>query len=103
MKLHQSCNKIIVTELNPMSEAPEGEYFLVKLKTMDCLIEAKLDKANQRIEMWFGTERSVSVCEGWFPMPVYDPSEKSPEDLYEKVRKLNAQQYSELFSRSLRG
>jgi len=40
---------------------------------------------------------------GWLPMPVYEPSAKSPAGRYEKLRKLNPAQFSELHERNLRG
>lgn len=36
-------------------------------------------------------------------MPVYETEKTSPEDRYEKLRKLNPRQFCELFIRSLRG
>ena len=105
MKLHQSGDKIIVTELMPMSEAPRDGVSIF------CILNGSV---NFR-EMYFhkGCWRMPEVncgfhdCnfEGWIPMPIHQPESKSQDKaaLYEKIRKLNPREFAELHERNLRG
>lgn len=103
MKLHQSGNKIIVTELNPMSDVKreEGTSVLLKTKNSNYLHSAIVFDGDfvDVDQCWFDENQ----LEGWLPMPVYDLSAKSPEERYEKLRKLNPRQFDELYARNLRG
>ena len=92
MKLHQSGNKIIVTELNPMSEAHIGKPILIKLKFYNDFFGSTLSG-----------EENIEHCEGWLPMPIYYTSAESPESRYEKLRKFNVRQFAELYERNLKG
>jgi len=103
MKLHQSVNKIIVTELNPMSDAPDDFTFLAfTIMGGTCweLYKTQTGHFASLDDQHVFEERHL---QGWLPMPVYDPSAKSPKDRYEKLRKLNVRQFAELFERNLRG
>ncbi len=104
MKIHQSVNKIIVTELNPMSDVPQVSQ--ITNEDVNVLVFVNSYESPQRIA--FGLFRkewpdwAINGI-GWIPMPVYDPSAKSPADRYEKLRKLNPRQFDELYARNLRG
>ena len=79
MKLNQSGNKIVVTELNPMSDAPKnGDVILTALNTKsnpDCFFV----RASWNGDAWslFGM-CDYQDCDfiGWLPMPVYEPEAK---------------------------
>lgn len=64
MKLHQDGNRIVVTELNQMSEAPMGKSILIKSKFDHQFFPSVLD----------GGE-NTDTCDGWLPFPVYEPQE----------------------------
>lgn len=87
-----------------MSDAPDDGTFLAFLYGSNVIWElyktdfgafASIDDKN-RI---FQEEHLL----GWLPMPVYDPSAKPPTDRYEKLRKLNVRQFTELHKRNLSG
>ena len=65
MKLHQDGNRIVVAELNPISDAPLGVSILIKDKASKNMYEAVL---------FFDENRDL--YEGWLPIPVYEPEEK---------------------------
>ena len=65
MKLNQSGNKIVVTELNPMSGAPTDKTILLKIKGYKDLTDGRLQEGC-----------CLDVFEGWLPMPVYEPEAK---------------------------
>jgi len=76
MKLHQSGNKIVVTELNPMSDAPrDGTYILVQQNDD---LSASMAAAFFDEFAWNCTDGDFSDDDlfGWLPMPVYEPGEK---------------------------
>ena len=112
MELHQSGNKIIVTELNPMCDAPRDSSSLLIVKKDD-----EIGSYPELMESFFdgqfwncvGDEYLDDELIGWLPMPVYDPAHKQQDDFklgherYEKLRELNAQQFSELYQRNLAG
>ena len=98
MKLHQDGEKIIVTELRPMSDLPnrvEVFMFLVRvdgfeyfdITSLDCLYHESADVI------------------GWVPKPIYQPESKTQDKtaLYEKIRKLNPREFAELHERNMRG
>jgi len=76
MKLHQSGNKIIVTELNPMCDAPNGESFLAYLIKGNIaweLYKTRDGKFSSLDDVHMFEEKHI---QGWLPLPVYEPSEK---------------------------
>lgn len=83
MKLHQSGNEIIATELRPMSEfpkVPEGKlsvYVLVFLSYTDLPIFASISYQSK----WDYHEERHGL--GWLPMPQYRPELKqTKEDIH---------------------
>jgi len=104
MKIHQSVNKIIVTELNPMSDVPtDGSLILAVSASNKRIGTLHFNKSSNMFITSDGRSIHEDKIIGWIPMPVYDPSAKSPEDRYEKLRKLNPRQFDELYARNLRG
>ena len=105
MKIHQSDDKIIVTELRPMSDVPTEEdcEILVKVKGTETL------QATYIFEGKFIDHLCDQIyperIEGWLPMPIFQPENKSQDKaaLYEKLRKLNPREFAELHERNLRG
>lgn len=100
MKIHQSGNQILVTGLNPMSDARKGDPIIV------CYMGRMIPVEWLREDIYVdsrGWSIDASKLDGWIPMPVFDPSAKSPESRYEKMRKLNPAQFAELHERNLRG
>lgn len=76
MKLHQENDKIIVTELRPMSEAPDHESILIKLLNNKTRLYPGFLK-NIYIHIYeFDKPRNISEADGFIPMPIYQ-SEKS--------------------------
>jgi len=77
MKLHQSGDKIIVTELRPMSDVPEGKFVLCLIersKRFESLIKVP-GHAMMNDEDDFLSYEFLDIL-GWMPMPIYQP-EKS--------------------------
>ena len=73
MKLHQSGDKIIVTELRPMSEAPRnGECFIAFSEDMEMFTEAYFD-LDTGLLFAFGVTWNEYDLLGWLPMPIYQP------------------------------
>jgi len=71
MKLHQQGNEIIVTELNPMSDAPRnGECFIAFSKDMEMFTEAYFDLDTDLL-FACGTIWNEEDLIGWIPMPIY--------------------------------
>ena len=105
MKLHQSDDKIIVTELRPMSEAPTEEdcEILVKVRGTETLQAAYIfeGKFIDHLCDQIYPER----IEGWLPMPIYKTEIKAQDKaaLYEKLRKLNPREFADLYERNIRG
>lgn len=100
MKLHQSDDKIIVTKLRQMSEAPDDYVwychdgnFIEAISVNDSVITVDGAKYNKKI------------LSGWIPRPVFDPKNTQPNkaELYEKLRKLNPREFAELHERNLLG
>lgn len=75
MKIHQSGNKIIATELNPMSSLPDDEFVLIKPKSQNALVHGRVVTASSKHNF-----------SGWLPMPIYDPSHKPVDDFSRGVR-----------------
>lgn len=78
MKLHQSGDKIIVTELRPMSEAPRDGTKIIALTYNECFASEFLI-VNYSHDDHFCTENELLpefTLIGWMPMPIYQP-EKS--------------------------
>ena len=68
MKLHQSGDKIIVTELRPMSLCPRFSEVLLE----------RIGHANLEVGMLI-SESDRQIYAGWIPMPQYRP-EATPID-----------------------
>ena len=96
MKLRQENDKIIVTELRPISDLPnrvEVFMFLVRgdgfeyfdITSLDCLYHESADVI------------------GWVPKPIYQPESKTQDKtaLYEKIRKLNPREFAELHKKNI--
>ena len=94
MKLHQSGDKIIVTELSPMSLCPKWSQVLLE----------RIGYANLEAGMLM-YESDRKIYAGWIPMPIHQPESRSPDKaaLYEKLRNLNPREFAELHERNLRG
>lgn len=79
MKIHQYGDRIVVTELKPMSDAPrDGSVFLVLTKLSAEFYQVKFDKAGflahyPATHLEFSGQRNII---GWIPMPVYEPASK---------------------------
>lgn len=109
MKLCQSENEIIATELNPMCDAPKsGDFIAFTRDGLPCSVYLTVLKQcviNSALSRVYDLDYFI----GWLPMPIYDPSHKELHDFklgyerYEKLRKLNARQFSELYERNIRG
>ena len=94
MKLHQSDDKIIVTDLRPMILCPKWSQVLLE----------RIGHANLEVGM-LTSESDRKIYAGWLPMPEHQPESKSQDKaaLYEKIRKLNPREFAELHERNLRG
>lgn len=75
MKLHQENDKIIVTELRPMSSLPDDEFVLIKPKSQNALVHGRVVTASSKHNF-----------SGWLPIPIYDPSHKPVDDFSRGVR-----------------
>lgn len=88
MKLHQSGYKIIVTELNPMGDESYDKDGKIILLVDDELVVASLFQTNSK--SYFINSNCYAIplekIKGWLPMPVYDPSQKQPDDFNRGVR-----------------
>ena len=77
MKLHQSGNEIIVTELRPMSDVPPDQFVLClvkRSKRFESLIKAHgYEMMNDEDD--FLSYDFVDIL-GWLPMPQYRPELK---------------------------
>ena len=109
MKLHQSGDKIIVTELRPMSDVPlknRVEILAVDINygKFNLLEYYAADKGWHNVTMCCAV-RTLDSFLGWIPLPSYQPESKTQDKaaLYEKIRKLNPREFAELHERNLRG
>lgn len=86
MKIHQSGNEIIVTQLNPMCDAPEsGDFIAFTRDFRPCSVYLKvLNKCviNSALSRVYDLDYFI----GWLPMPIYDPAHKQPDDFSRGVR-----------------
>lgn len=104
MKIHQSGDKIIVTELRTVSYVPQGGMVLISKNGM---LRPGVNAGGGFVrfmdENYCGA--NIEDCDGWIPMPEYQPNSASNDKaaLYEKIRKLNPRQFGELYERHLRG
>ena len=109
MKLHQQGNEIIVTELRAMSDLMSSNdysrFVLAYKKTKHDFIAVRQSSNDEVYCFGNGKFYNISNFEGWLPMPQYRPDEKHIDktELYEKLRKLNPRQFSELFETHLKG
>lgn len=76
MKLHQSGNKIIVTELNPMSDAPHTGAFMAFFIWDDVCPVTLIRKDGKFYCYDDGRLYESDRLFGWLPMPVYEPENK---------------------------
>ena len=92
--IYQDGDKIIVTELRPMSHCPKWSQVLLE----------RIGHANLEVGM-LTSESDRKIYAGWIPMPIHQPESMSPDKaaLYEKIRKLNPREFAELHERNLRG
>lgn len=106
MKLHQSGDKIIVTELRPMSEAPrDGTDILLMSKNNKLFNGCNYGICGDKFTIAGVGSFSPSVFIGWLPMPQYRPDAKHIDktELYEKLRKLTPRQFAGLAEMNLHG
>lgn len=90
MKLCQSENKIIVTELNPMCDAPENEPLILFIKnSKEPVIASKRFGEDEYQEIRSGRYYCAVLFSGWLPIPIYDPSHKSVDDFSRGVRTMS--------------
>ena len=68
MKLHQSGNEIIVTELRPMSHCPKWSTVLLE----------RIGHANLEAGMLM-YESDRKIYAGWIPMPIHKPEKSKPK------------------------
>lgn len=61
----QELDTLTVTKLRPMSEAPIGEPILMKTKLMDGFYATVISD-----------DDDLYGCDGWIPMPTYNPGKK---------------------------
>lgn len=102
--IYQDCDKIIVTELRPMSDHPKipsGQLQVFVLVFLDFTSLPILISFDER-EQWH--DQAYHGI-GWIPAPIYQPESKTQDkaSLYEKIRKLNPREFAELHERNLRG
>ena len=100
--IYQDGDKIIVTELRPIKDAPELEWVIYFNKN-SCPFEG----LNIGLEIVTPSDECIQLDSlvGWLPMPIYQPESNSQDKaaLYEKLRKLNPREFAELHERNLRG
>ena len=107
MKLHQSGDKIIVTELRPMSELMAiNDFSLFCLgykESKQDFVRIRQSSDNEVFCAETGKFHHISKFTGWIPMPIHQPESRSPDKaaLYEKLRKLNPREFAELYERNL--
>ena len=92
--IYQDGDKIIVTELRPMSLCTRFSEVLLE----------RIGHANLEVGMLI-SESDRNIYAGWIPMPIHQPESNSQDKaaLYEKLRKLNPREFAELHERNLRG
>lgn len=76
MKLHQSGDKIKVTELNPMSDAPHTGSFMAFFTWDDVCPATFIRKDGEFYCFDNGYLHGSDHLSGWLPMPVYEPETK---------------------------
>ena len=107
MKLHQENDKIIVTELRPMSELMAiNDFSLFCLgykESKQDFVRIRQSSDNEVFCAETGKFHHISKFTGWIPMPIHQPESRSPDKaaLYEKLRKLNPREFAELYERNL--
>lgn len=74
MKLHQSGNKIIVTELNPMSDAPTDGILILAVSASNKRIGTlRFSSSTDMFTTSDGRSIHKDKILGWLPMPIYEP------------------------------
>ncbi len=77
MKIHQSGDKIIVTELRPMSDLTLGKQSLIFINDYGFISGYKSSNDNDVIGNghYFNGDQAM----GWLPMPIYQPGKSKPK------------------------
>ena len=81
MKLHQDGNRIVVTELNPISDLKQSDgdvlIFIEGDEEVSCLAILRLDGCgNLTDDQIFTFPLEHSGCVGWLPIPIYETKVK---------------------------
>lgn len=72
--------KIIVTELKPMSECPVRKKVMIECNFFKCLEVAILNQERDKVFLIHGgMSISVNDCNGWLPCLIYQPERKEPD------------------------